>query len=124
MIRTYAETFEAFANRLLNIKFSETDFEKMMDHLMEEPEDKDTKAFTLVDRERGKLHQAHMAVDLSNVQYTAWGAYNAVADYADHMRLSRGDDQTRKVNEFLRTFSTQGSEIKDKALEYILATKG
>ena len=124
MIRTYAETFETFANRLLNIKFSETDFEKMMDHLMEEPEDKDTKAFTLVDRERGKLHQAHMAVDLSNVQYTAWGAYNAVADYADHMRLSRGDDQTRKVNEFLRTFSTQGSEIKDKALEYILATKG
>lgn len=124
MIREYAETFEVFANKLLNIKFSETDFEKMMDHLMVEPEDKDTKAFTLVDRERGKLHQAHMAVDLSNIQYTAWGAYNAVADYADHMRLSRGDETTRKVNEFLRTFSTQGSEIKDKALDYILATKG
>ena len=123
VIRTYAETFEQYARKLLKKKFGSEAFDKMLNDLIPLPEKQDSKAWTLADRERSKVWDCYNAEDLNNVRDTAWGAINAIADYSDHMRPQRGDDNTRLVNEFLRSFTANGSALKDKALELIVATK-
>lgn len=113
----YYKEFEVVANKLVAVKFSNDDFKGLLDELYPLPEDGTKRALGIADRERTKLLDAHMADDLNNIRFTAWGAYNAVADYSDHMRESRGDN--KEANAFIRTF--EATAMKDKALELLLA---
>lgn len=122
VIRSYAEQLEQSALELLKQTWDKVMFEKLLNDLIPLPEEKGKK-YTIAQREQSKLYSAYNASDLDNVRNTAWGVINAVADYSDHAREQRGDEATRAANKFLNTFTTQGSAIKDKALELILATK-
>lgn len=113
----YYRQFELKANELLDIKFSENDFENLMNKLYPIPEGDSKRGIAVAERERSKIITAYGALDLENIRYTGWGAYNAIADYSDHMRELRGEN--KEANAFLRTFEV--TAMKDAALELILA---
>jgi phage/plasmid-like protein (TIGR03299 family) len=114
----YYKNFEAKANELLAIKFSEKDFEKLMDQLYPTPaDDACSRAKTVNENTRMALLDAFNVENLNNIRNTGWGAYNAVADFSDHMRASRGEN--KEANAFIRSF--EDTVLKDKAMELILA---
>jgi hypothetical protein len=115
-MRTYFAGFEATANELLEKAFSRSQFEELIATLVPIPEDS-KRGKTLAENTRDALMDCRVAPDLDLIRNTAWGAYNAVADYADHHALTRGENKASRL--FERTFET--SELKDQALELLLA---
>jgi phage/plasmid-like protein (TIGR03299 family) len=116
----YYDQFRKKANSLVEVKFSEKQFSDLMDQLFGDPAIIESKrGATLAETAREKCIRALAADDLANIKDTGWGAYNAIADYADHMRNLRGENQ--QANAFLRTF--EDTDLKDRALEIILATR-
>jgi phage/plasmid-like protein (TIGR03299 family) len=116
--QTYFKEFVSTAKALAAQKFTEKQFSELMDQLYPLPE-KAGRGLTIAERERNKMWAAFNADDLNNIRNTKWGAYNAIADYADHGRESRGDNA--EANAFIRTF--EQTLMKDKAFELLTATK-
>lgn len=60
--------------------------------------------------------------DLQNVNTTAWGAYQAVVDYADHARTTRDTDRmSAQENAFSRIVLADSDPLKDRALALLTA---
>jgi hypothetical protein len=60
--------------------------------------------------------------DLADHVKTAWGLYNAVADYSDHYRTLKGiSTRWGAENAYARTF--EGTDLKDQTLELLFAMK-
>jgi phage/plasmid-like protein (TIGR03299 family) len=113
----YYKEFKELGDKLVSMKFSEKSFTELMDQLYPMPEGDSKRGASIAERERMKMLDAYNAEDLDNIRDTAWGAFNAIADYADHSRETRGDNQ--EANAFIRTF--ENTAMKDRALELILA---
>lgn len=124
IVSDYYTTFDDICKMLLKKKFSEKAYGEMIDVLLKKPEEgaSDRKQL-LFEKQRDLMMQAYDAPDLANLDNTAYKAYNAIADYADHARLSRGEDENRKAaNRFLRTFIE--TDLKDRAYDYLLVKAG
>jgi len=119
MMRAYYQGFEAKANELLEQVFTRAQFEELVKSLVPIAEDPSKRAKTLAENMRDALFDCRSASDLDNIRHTAWGAYNAVADYADHHAATRGANKESRL--FERTF--EDSDLKDRALELILAAR-
>lgn len=117
LMRRYFIDFEANANKLLSQAFSRYQFEQLAKDLFPINEDDGKRAKTVAEASRELLLDRRNAQDLDAIRNTAWGAYNAVADYADHHMALRGEDKASRA--FERTF--EDSPLKDRALELILA---
>lgn len=117
LTQKYYESFVEFAERLVAEKFTKSAFETLMDTLMP-VKGKEGRALTVATRDRDLLMQAYNADDIDNVRGTKWGAYNAVADYSDHMRKAVGDPTLRRENGFVRTWD--GTDLKDAALALLV----
>ncbi len=117
LTRKYYESFATFAENLVAQKFTRSSFETLMNQLMP-LEGKEGRALTVANNDRELLLAAYSANDIDNVRGTKWGAYNAVADYSDHMRKLLGDPQSRRENAYVRTF--QGTDLKDRALALLV----
>lgn len=119
MMRKYFVDFETQANTLLEKTFTKRQFDSMLELLVPINDDDSKRAKTLALNQRDDLSGCRNARDLDAIRNTAWGAYNAVADYADHSAATRGKDKESRV--FERTF--EDSPLKERALELILATR-
>jgi phage/plasmid-like protein (TIGR03299 family) len=86
-----------------------------LEQLVPMPKDPTPRGVTAVQTVRTGIQQALMAPDLANFNDTAWGAYNAVVDYADHMRPIRGTANESEVaaKAFIR--SLEDTTLKDRA---------
>jgi len=58
---------------------------------------------------------------LPGIAGTKWAAFNAVTEYIDHNQKYRGDTRTRQENRFDNLILGKGDEIKEYALQYLLA---
>lgn len=118
--KKYFKEFQDQANDLVIAKFTEAQFEKIVNSLLKVPGDDATnRAKTMFESERSKMFEAYNADDLNNIRDTKWGAYNAFVDYADHMRNSRGENA--EARKFIRTF--EDTAVKDRAFELIKVAK-
>lgn len=119
----YFAEWEATANGLLGTKLSDKAFEAFLASLLPLPEG--TEADSRKAAERDKVADAIAALyrnaeNLGNIRGTAWGAYNAVTEYADHGRRLNDSDSTDKLS---RLFDRQTSQdpLKDRALAILTA---
>lgn len=114
LTRAYYASFVEFAENLVAQKFTRSSFEDLVKTLMPEPATQSARGTTNMIDLRDKMMNAYNAGDIDNVRGTKWGAYNAVADFSDHMRKLVGDVSIRRDNAFVRTF--EATDLKDRAL--------
>jgi phage/plasmid-like protein (TIGR03299 family) len=105
------EQFEAFAKELLAKPIGKETYRKLVEVLFPVPEDLPgreltSRMITNVNKKRTLLAEAAQAPDLDAVRWTAWGAYNAVADLEQHLLTQRNgcDDNTKVARMFERSF--------------------
>jgi phage/plasmid-like protein (TIGR03299 family) len=59
------------------------------------------------------LYEHGRGSDIPGVRGTVWGAYNAVAEFIDHMRLSKSSESTRLYS----SWYSRGDTIRSRAFE-------
>jgi phage/plasmid-like protein (TIGR03299 family) len=111
--------FEQAAQKLAATQLTRDAWEGYLKKLSLAPksnEEKSTRLENIQDQltvlfERGK------GAELPGVKGTAWGAFNAVAEYVDHYRSTKGDEADSRAKSLL--FGS-GREIKQKAWDEAL----
>jgi phage/plasmid-like protein (TIGR03299 family) len=127
LAHTYYADFEAMGNHLAKIPFEIPEMKSLVDRLSiftPPQEDTDRKAENRQAAKDAILSYFQYAPNLteSPVQFTRWGAYNAVAEYSDWDRISRKSPKsgdTAEQNRFARIISD--TSVKDEALSLLLA---
>jgi phage/plasmid-like protein (TIGR03299 family) len=116
----YMDLWEDMANSMISTRMGEGDFGRFVDTLVPLPkpgaageDDRGYKrSLTLATETRELIsHTYKHDEDLANIRGTVWGAYNAVADYADWQAPQRGERKAEKA--LLR--SVEDSTLKNKA---------
>jgi len=117
----YYDAFEADAQTLVAQKVTANQVNTLVTEvLFPMPEDPSKRGETLINKARELVYACMDKEDLANVKGTAWGVYNAVADYSDHLRILKGADQMKALERtFTRTF--EGTDLKDETLAYLRA---
>jgi phage/plasmid-like protein (TIGR03299 family) len=124
----YLDGFETKANALVEKQMSAKQFGSFLERLIPLPvdanPDKDRAARNKVEARDAIAAIFANSENLQNVRGTAWAAYNAVAEYADHHTRVRStaDDEgdaedSRMENRFLRVVGDY--RMKDAALELL-----
>jgi phage/plasmid-like protein (TIGR03299 family) len=121
-VRKYVESFEEFANRLVEKHISKAQTDALIEHLIPMSEEATKKGITVVQNAREALQVALNADDLDNIRGTAWGIVQGVTDYETHVRRINGaekDERAALERAFTRT--VDDSTMRDQALKYLLA---
>lgn len=110
----YDKIFQAEADKLLAEKMDLDEFRKVCDEIWVEPTPEDDSAEAKVKHDkqlarwserRGQLKQLFVFADTQEgIRLTRWGAYNAIAEYQDHVAPSGGT--TAKLKEQARAIRT------------------
>jgi phage/plasmid-like protein (TIGR03299 family) len=116
----YMDLWEDMANSMISTRMDDGDFKRFVDTLVPLPkpgeagtDDKGYKrSLTIATETRELISNTYKHdEDLANIRGTVWGAYNAVADYADWQAPQRGERKAEKA--LLR--SVEDSPLKNKA---------
>jgi len=116
----YMDLWEDMANSMISTRVDDAGFKRFVDTLVPLPtpgvagaDDKGYKRSLTIATETRELisHTYKTDDDLANIRGTVWGAYNAVADYADWQAPQRGERKAEKA--LLR--SVEDSPLKNKA---------
>jgi phage/plasmid-like protein (TIGR03299 family) len=68
-----------------------------------------------------RLFERGMGQDVPGVRHTTWAAYNAVTQYIDHGRSSRGSDpEERSSNRLASIWFGSGAQLKSRAFDLAL----
>jgi phage/plasmid-like protein (TIGR03299 family) len=119
----YYDDLQKTGDEMISRTVSNREFEKIVEQLLPMPEGKD-----VTDRMRDNvdihrislLSVAANSPNLENIRQTAWGRYNAVAEWADYMSPMRSVGG-RSANErrFEKAVLSNDLPIKDRALELL-----
>lgn len=117
----YLDAFEKQAQVLLAKRMTYKDLVSFTQELFPSREDPDGKVPTrTANRRDGVLAMLHTD-NLANVKTTAWGVYNAVAEYVDHHGTFRETEGgTKADNRALSILSGQASLLKAQALRILV----
>jgi len=127
----YIEEYEKAATALAQKKFSTDKFVAMLDAIMPLPADPETRAYRSKEGTRDEILALFQnSPNLENIRGTAWGAYNAVGEWADWSRRVNGkSDLDEEANNALKAETLASRQlfdtaIKDAALDSILTLTG
>lgn len=100
--------FVSEADQLLAQPYSRAKFEQLVGRIMPPPDPNDPTttdrmAKSWTERFEGVV-KCYGARDLDNVRGTAWGAFNAIADFEQHDQKARGTETERMETLFRRSF--------------------
>lgn len=114
------DSFDEELHRMIARPFDSTDLDTYVEALFPEPsEDKRTdrkmKSLEAV-RDEVKANFDNERQTLRGIKHTAWAAYNAVSEYADHSRILRGRTNAEVASNRLNSawFGT-GNSLKQRA---------
>jgi hypothetical protein len=69
-----------------------------------------------------RLFESGVGQDMPEVRHTAWAAFNAVTEYVDHMRPSRGSETRDRAGRRLDSaWFGSGAKLKARAWDLALA---
>jgi phage/plasmid-like protein (TIGR03299 family) len=115
---SYYDAFEVDAKRMGAAKYNDKQVAALASHIFpakDDAEDAEPAAVTIKNRERiielYEVGQGH-----KEIAGTAWAAFNAVAEWTDHHRANRTDE-----NRLRSAWFGRGAKIKRRAHEYIMA---
>jgi len=115
-----AKNFKEFATYLTTKTISDESFKKIALQLIPDPppEIKNTRAentrSTLLE-----LFQTGKGTDIAGVKGTAWGAFNAVSEYSNHLKTTRGENGS--VKRLQSTLFGPGSNLIEKSIAILKA---
>lgn len=91
----YTDTFAIMGEELVNTKFSESELDKFLKQLVEDPKEEDRKrAQRNAEVERAAIKDVYKSAEnLNNIRGTKWGALNAVVEYNQHYKTYRDADR-------------------------------
>jgi phage/plasmid-like protein (TIGR03299 family) len=116
--------FQTVANDLITRKFTEKDFVGMVGKVFPVKDDatKVVKARS-EDRVAELVDVLKHSPDLQNINGTAWGAYNAFAEWVDFKYTAKSESEQKLERRFTSIMSSKGAgaRIKDKALAALTA---
>jgi len=119
-IEKYYKKWEDQANFLLMQEFSQDQFKQLCLSLAPRPAAGESeKSQTRWENKFKTLMGTWNASDLRSVPDTKWKAYNAIADFNDHVSSGlKGSEQEKVETLFLRSFAD--TDLKDKALDLLM----
>lgn len=82
-----SNTFEIEANKMIEQEFTKAEFEKLVEQLVPAKDEDDSSAMQVQRALIGTLESSRTLDD--GFRYTKWGAFNAVAEYADWVQPIR-----------------------------------
>jgi len=125
------EEFDKAISHLVDTRISDDDFKKFM--IAVQPPPKDAKSLADVPTrtqniwaDLNTLYRGGPGADLETAKGTAWGAYNAVTNYADHWRTTHvrgGERSGERAQDEAKAVSLMfgsAAEMKRKALDHLL----
>lgn len=117
LARDYFAEFEAKANWLAEQPFTKLQMQAVVEQLM--PSKDDEKVATRTQNNRNKVIELFSGKAMGSELFpgTAWQAYNAVTEYADYHKGTRGDDTGE--GRLYSTLFGSAVQMKDKGLEII-----
>ena len=126
----YEEAFKFEAERLFAVKVDKKKYESMVKVMFPAPaKDAAKQAHTSYEKVYGTLMGLWGADTQVDIKNTAWGAYNALVEYGDWFRGTRGQDD--EVAQQFYTSLTSGmgtvrtlADYKDRALTVVKAKAG
>ncbi len=115
--------FEQLANVLATTRFSDRKMERVVDRVLPVPEDE--RDHPRLGNARAKVVQLFEAgAGLHGLRGTAWGAFQAVTEYADHHRSIRSGDQERASKRLESVWFGGSAELKRAGLAAIADEAG
>lgn len=90
-----------FLEKLFNAKGGEEDSQRLKNQIVD----------------INALHEAGTGANIPGVKGTAWGVYNAVTEYIDSYRSTKGDMDNRVYSSWLGS----GAQLREKAFSLLLA---
>ena len=120
-----AETGEALLAKTLDAKAQQRFLRQLIPYDLKADLDKDRSARNRAEAQAAVAGILASKEDLQKVNGTAWGMYQAVADYSDHHRGDGRDTDVASAaeNRFYRIVFAEGKReggLKDRALELLL----
>jgi phage/plasmid-like protein (TIGR03299 family) len=115
----YLDTFEKVMDDLVGRPMTRRDFEKFTEKLLPIPETAERPFKT--EQERESLRAIYAGSDLlDGLDLTAYRAFNAVTEWADHHRTYHETKQNAKAdNKALSLFDGQAAKLKSRALDLL-----
>lgn len=110
--RTYFAAYKAYAEKLAAKQMTSLEIDSFLDSLfdVDRKEEVSTRQENILVEVR-KLHESGRGTEIAGVRGTAWGVYNAVTEYIDYERSTKGDGENRIVSSWLGS----GAALREKA---------
>lgn len=119
---TYAEAFEAEAERMIQQAMTDAAFESIIEKVFGKPDEaKDSdlqqrRKIERLDVVRGLFHDAETQ---ANIRGTNWAAYQAIGEYEDWFAKVRGADEDKDARRALRAVDGKGVQVKERAFDLL-----
>lgn len=117
---TYYDRLETVASTMIEQRFTPRMWDALLDELIPIPDrGKSVRAHNNATTERYELDKVYRhAPNLANINGTAWGAFNAVAEFTDHHMKSRETKTSNQAENRAKRILSDTS-LKDKAQKAI-----
>lgn len=113
----YKDALQEDIDRMLDKVYTDVMFENLVNKLVVLPDDPSNIQKERAEASRTALHGLWTAPTQEDITGTAWGAYNAVVEWADWHSPVRGKDEA--TSRALRTFNGTTRRIKERAYQLI-----
>jgi len=110
--------FEAQMNRLAQVRMTKRTFGSYLDRVLgpvPQPTEQEPEPEASAARQQVTANFDHSLQRLKGIEHSAWAAFNAVSQYVDWERPTRGAASTRDERRFESMMLGAGAELKRKA---------
>ena len=112
----FYDDLETKINHLAQTQMSKLQLETYFEALYPDPIESKSKRAKNVRNELTRLFEEGKGQDIPGVRHSAWAAFNAVTEYVDHHRSSRGNGEIEvRSNRLKSAWFGSGSRIKSQA---------
>lgn len=112
----FYDDLETKINRLAQVQLSKTQLETYFQSIYPDPVESNSTRAKNVRHELTRLFEEGKGQDIPRIRHSAWAAFNAVTEYVDHHRSSRGNsDLEIRGNRLKSAWFGSGSRIKSIA---------
>ncbi len=121
----FYDDLEGKINHLAQTQLSTLQLETYFQSLYPDPVESKSKRARNVRNELTRLFEEGMGQDIPGIRHSAWAAFNAVTEYVDHHRSSRGSNELEvRSNRLKSAWFGSGSQIKGQAWDLAMDVAG
>ena len=117
----FYDDLETKINHLAGVQLSKSQLAAYFQSIYPDPTESSSRRAKNVRRELTRLFEEGKGQDIPGIRHSAWAAFNAVAEYVDHHRSTRGNSELEvRGNRLKSAWFGSGSRIKSLAWDLAL----